>query len=108
VGSRENISLPDTAQRTFEVEVSLIEARRQRIAAPEFQAEEKIDVVRALQDRRHWTPQELQPCQQYHRFAWSIGQTGDTYKTNEWLDNVLVSYNGYLVRAASSTPTDTI
>jgi monoterpene epsilon-lactone hydrolase len=28
---------------------------------------------------------------------WSdLTETGDTYKTNEWLDNVLVSYNGYL------------
>jgi monoterpene epsilon-lactone hydrolase len=32
---------------------------------------------------------------------WSdLTETGDTYKTNEWLDNVLVSYNGYLSRAA--------
>jgi monoterpene epsilon-lactone hydrolase len=32
---------------------------------------------------------------------WSdLTETGDTYKTNEWLDNVLVSYNGYLGRAA--------
>jgi len=32
---------------------------------------------------------------------WSdLTETGDTYKTNEWLDNVLISYNGYLVRAA--------
>ena len=32
---------------------------------------------------------------------WSdLTETGDTYKTNEWLDNVLVSYNGYLIRAA--------
>jgi monoterpene epsilon-lactone hydrolase len=32
---------------------------------------------------------------------WSdLTETGDTFKTNEWLDNVLVSYNGYLVRAA--------
>jgi acetyl esterase/lipase len=32
---------------------------------------------------------------------WSdLTETGDTYKTNEWLDNVLVSYNGYLVHAA--------
>jgi epsilon-lactone hydrolase len=32
---------------------------------------------------------------------WSdLTDTGDTYKTNEWLDNVLVSYNGYLSRAA--------
>jgi acetyl esterase/lipase len=32
---------------------------------------------------------------------WSdLTETGDTYKTNEWLDNVLVSYNGWLVRAA--------
>ena len=29
-----------------------------------------------------------------------LTDTGDTYKTNEWLDNVLVSYNGYLSRAA--------
>lgn len=29
-----------------------------------------------------------------------LTETGDTYKTNEWLDNVLVSYNGYLGRAA--------
>lgn len=27
-------------------------------------------------------------------------ETGDTYKTNEWLDNVLVSYSGYLTPAA--------
>lgn len=32
---------------------------------------------------------------------WSdMTETGDTYKTNEWLDNVLVSYHGYLVHAA--------
>ena len=32
---------------------------------------------------------------------WSdLTETGDTYKTNEWLDNVLVSYNGYLAHAA--------
>jgi epsilon-lactone hydrolase len=32
---------------------------------------------------------------------WSdLTETGDTFKTNEWLDNVFVSYNGYLVRAA--------
>ena len=32
---------------------------------------------------------------------WSdLTETGDTYKTNEWLDNVLVSYNGYISRAA--------
>ena len=32
---------------------------------------------------------------------WSdLTETGDTYKTNEWPDNVLVCYNGYLVRAA--------
>jgi epsilon-lactone hydrolase len=32
---------------------------------------------------------------------WSdLTEAGDTYKTNEWLDNVLVSYNGYLVHAA--------
>jgi monoterpene epsilon-lactone hydrolase len=29
-----------------------------------------------------------------------LTETGDTFKTNEWLDNVLVSYNGYLHRAA--------
>jgi epsilon-lactone hydrolase len=27
-------------------------------------------------------------------------ETGDSYRTNEWLDNVLVSYNGYVTRAA--------
>ena len=32
---------------------------------------------------------------------WSdLTETGDTYKTNEWLDNVLVSYSGYLTHAA--------
>ena len=32
---------------------------------------------------------------------WSdMTETGDTYKSNEWIDNVLVSYNGYLTRAA--------
>ena len=32
---------------------------------------------------------------------WSdLTETGDTYKTNEWLDNVIVSYGGYLNRAA--------
>jgi acetyl esterase/lipase len=32
---------------------------------------------------------------------WSdLTETGDTYKTNEWLDNVLVSYSGYLRHAA--------
>jgi epsilon-lactone hydrolase len=32
---------------------------------------------------------------------WSdLTQTGDTYKTNEWVDNVLVSYDGYLRHAA--------
>jgi acetyl esterase/lipase len=31
---------------------------------------------------------------------WSdLTETGDSYKTNEWLDNVLVSYNGYLTHA---------
>ena len=30
-----------------------------------------------------------------------LTETGDTYKTNEWLDNVLVSYNGWLKRAAA-------
>ena len=33
---------------------------------------------------------------------WSdLTETGDTYKTNEWLDNVLVSYSGYLSHAAA-------
>ena len=33
--------------------------------------------------------------------SWSdLTETGDTYKTNEWLDYVLVSYNGYLRHAA--------
>ncbi|MBV8606218.1 MAG: alpha/beta hydrolase [Singulisphaera sp.] len=27
-------------------------------------------------------------------------ETGDSYRTNEWLDNVLVSYNGYVSHAA--------
>jgi epsilon-lactone hydrolase len=32
---------------------------------------------------------------------WSdMTETGDTYKTNEWVDNVLVSYSGYLTHAA--------
>ncbi len=32
---------------------------------------------------------------------WSdLTDTGDTYKTNEWLDNILVSYDGYLKHAA--------
>jgi epsilon-lactone hydrolase len=32
---------------------------------------------------------------------WSdLTETGDTFKTNEWLDNVLVSYNGILSHAA--------
>jgi epsilon-lactone hydrolase len=31
-----------------------------------------------------------------------LTETGDTYKTNEWLDNVLVSYDGYLTHAAQS------
>jgi epsilon-lactone hydrolase len=32
---------------------------------------------------------------------WSdLTETGDTYKSNEWLDNVLVSYHGWLKRAA--------
>jgi epsilon-lactone hydrolase len=30
-----------------------------------------------------------------------LTETGDTYKTNEWLDNVLVSYDGYLQHAAA-------
>jgi len=29
-----------------------------------------------------------------------LTETGDTYRTNEWLDNTLVSYRGYLGRAA--------
>ncbi len=29
-----------------------------------------------------------------------LTETGDSYKTNEWIDNVLVSYSGYLGRAA--------
>ena len=33
---------------------------------------------------------------------WSdLTETGDTYKTNEWVDNVLVSYSGYLSHAAA-------
>jgi monoterpene epsilon-lactone hydrolase len=33
---------------------------------------------------------------------WSdLTETGDSYKANEWLDNVLVSYDGYLNRAAA-------
>jgi acetyl esterase/lipase len=32
---------------------------------------------------------------------WSdLTETGDTYKTNEWVDNVIVSYSGYLSHAA--------
>lgn len=32
---------------------------------------------------------------------WSdMTETGDSYKTNEWIDNLLVSYGGYLSRAA--------
>jgi monoterpene epsilon-lactone hydrolase len=32
---------------------------------------------------------------------WSdLTETGDSYRTNEWLDNILVSYDGYLVHAA--------
>ena len=32
---------------------------------------------------------------------WSdLTETGDTYRTNEWVDNVLVSYSGYLSHAA--------
>ncbi len=32
---------------------------------------------------------------------WSdMTETGDSYKTNEWVDNVLVSYDGYLTHAA--------
>ena len=29
-----------------------------------------------------------------------LTETGDSYKTNEWVDNVLVSYGGYLTHAA--------
>ncbi len=29
-----------------------------------------------------------------------LTETGDSYRTNEWLDNVLVSYHGFLSRAA--------
>ncbi|MCK8784198.1 alpha/beta hydrolase [Roseomonas sp. NAR14] len=33
---------------------------------------------------------------------WSdLTETGDTYRTNEWLDNILVSYKGYLSHAAA-------
>lgn len=32
-----------------------------------------------------------------------LTETGDTYKTNEWLDNIIVSYRGYLNRAAGTT-----
>ncbi|MGI4950267.1 MAG: alpha/beta hydrolase [Janthinobacterium lividum] len=33
---------------------------------------------------------------------WSdMTETGDSYKTNEWIDNVLVSYSGYLSHAAA-------
>ncbi len=32
---------------------------------------------------------------------WSdLTETGDSYQANEWIDNVLVSYKGYLGRAA--------
>ena len=30
-----------------------------------------------------------------------LTETGDSYKTNEWVDNVLVSYSGYLAHAAA-------
>jgi acetyl esterase/lipase len=30
-----------------------------------------------------------------------LTETGDSYKTNEWIDNVLVSYSGYLSHAAA-------
>jgi monoterpene epsilon-lactone hydrolase len=34
--------------------------------------------------------------------SWSdLTETGDTFKTNEWLDNIIVSYHGYLSHAAS-------
>jgi alpha/beta hydrolase fold len=29
-----------------------------------------------------------------------LTETGDTFETNEWLDNIIVSYRGYLNRAA--------
>jgi epsilon-lactone hydrolase len=32
--------------------------------------------------------------------AADMTETGDSYRTNEWLDNVLVSYNGYVSHAA--------
>lgn len=33
---------------------------------------------------------------------WSdLTETGDSYRTNEWIDNVLVSHSGYLGRAAA-------
>ena len=32
--------------------------------------------------------------------ASDMTETGDSYKTNEWLDNILVSYGGYISRAA--------
>jgi acetyl esterase/lipase len=32
--------------------------------------------------------------------AADLTETGDTYKTNEWLDNVLVSYSGFVSRSA--------
>jgi len=32
--------------------------------------------------------------------AADMTETGDSYRTNEWLDNVLVSYNGYVTHAA--------
>lgn len=32
---------------------------------------------------------------------WSdMTETGDSYKTNEWVDNVVVTYNAYLANAA--------
>ena len=41
-------------------------------------------------------PGAIAPCT-----PWSdMTETGDSYRTNEWVDNVLVSYDGYLGRAA--------
>ena len=31
-----------------------------------------------------------------------LTETGDSYKTNEWVDNVLVSYSGYLSHAGAA------
>ena len=41
-------------------------------------------------------PAAIAPCT-----PWTdLTETGDSYRTNEWVDNVLVSYSGYLGRAA--------